>query len=171
MAVKRTSACSTTASRYREQDDESLMQAVAPSNCAQTPAGTPSQYCGPLQQGLAAAKNALKRKGCSAFYGGQGAQTLDATTYRFLDMNNPTTGAATIDPSNVFVNSNGPYMNYTPTPGQIGPFGRYWTQSQFRGFILLHELGHQLSPITGFGPDAGSPLNQVQSGWVLSHCF
>jgi hypothetical protein len=32
MAVKQTSACSITASRYREQDDESLMQAVAPSN-------------------------------------------------------------------------------------------------------------------------------------------
>lgn len=129
----------------------------APSNCAQTPPGTPSQYCAPLQQGLAAAKKALQKKGCSAFYGGQGAQTLDATTYRFLDMGSPTTGAATIDPNNVFVNSNGPYMNYTPTPGQAGPFGRYWTQSQFRGFILLHELGHQLSPITGFGPDAGSP--------------
>jgi hypothetical protein len=34
MAVKRTSACSITASRYREQDDESLMQAVAPNNTA-----------------------------------------------------------------------------------------------------------------------------------------
>jgi hypothetical protein len=62
-------------------------------------------------------------------------------------------------------------MNYTPTPGTIGPFGRYWTQCQFRGFILLHELGHQLSTITGFRPDAGSPLNQVQSGRVLAHCF
>jgi hypothetical protein len=140
-------------------------------NCPQTIPGTPSKYCGPLQQGLDAAKKALQNNVCSAFYGGQGAQTLDATTYRFLDMNSPTTGAATIDPSNVFVNSNGPYMNYTPTLGQVGPFGRYWTQAQFRGFILMHELAHQLSPITGFVPDAGSPLNQIQSGWVLSHCF
>ena len=83
-------------------------------NCAQTPPGTPSKYCAGLQQGLAAAMKALQRKSCSAFYGGQGVQTLDATTYRFLDMNNPTTGAATIDPNNVFINSNGPYMNYTP---------------------------------------------------------
>jgi len=140
---------------------------TAASGCAQTPGGTPSKYCVPLQQGLDAAKKALQKKRCNKFYGGQGAQTLNATTYRFLDMNNPTTGAATIDPGNVFVNSNGPYMNYTPTAGQAGPFGRYWAQSQFRGFILLHELGHQLSPITGFGPDAGSPLNQVQSGRVL----
>jgi hypothetical protein len=99
------------------------------------------------------------------------ASTLHATTYRFLDLNDPTIGAATIDQNNVFINSNGPYISYTLTPGQVGPFGRYWTQKQFRGFILWHELGHQLSPITGFRPDAGSPLNQVQSGWVLSHCF
>jgi hypothetical protein len=103
---------------------------------------------------------------------GQGPQTLDATTYRFLDLKNPTTGAATIDPNTVFINSNGPYINYTPTPGQAGPFGRYWTQSQFRGFILLHELGHQLSPITGFKPDAGnSSLNQAQSRRVIGVCF
>ena len=74
---------------------------------------------------------------CGNFYGGQGPQTLDATQYRFLDLHNPTTGAATITPNNVFVNSQGPYISYTPTPGQTGPFGRYWTQGQFRGFILL----------------------------------
>jgi len=140
-------------------------------NCAQTPPGTPSKYCGPLQQGIDTAKKALQKKGCGAFYGGQGPQTLDATTYRFLDLNNPTTGAATIDPSTVFINSNGPYMNFAPAPGKPGPFGLYWTQSQFRAFILLHELGHQLSPITGFKPDAGSPLNKAQSGQVLSRCF
>lgn len=88
---------------------------------------------------------------------------LDATTYRFLDMNNLTTGSATIDPSNFFVNFNGSYMNYTPTPGQEGPFGRYWTQGQFRGFILLHELWHQISLITGFGPDARGPAR----AWLL----
>jgi hypothetical protein len=139
--------------------------------CSNLPSGTSPIFCQALQQGLQNALRALKRKSCSNFYGGQGPQTLDATQYRFLDMQNPNTGAATISPNNVFVNSNGPYMTYTPTPGQTGPFGRYWTQGQFRGFILLHELGHQLSPVTGFKPDANSPLNQQQSRQVLSVCF
>ena len=139
--------------------------------CGNLPAGTSPAFCAALQQGLQNALNALKRKPCGKFYGGQGPQTLDATQYRFLDLHNPTTGAATITPNSVFVNSQGPYMSYTPTPGQTGPFGRYWTQGQFRGFILLHELGHQLSPVTGFGPDAGSPLNQQQSQRVLNACF
>ncbi len=139
--------------------------------CSNLPAGTSPAFCAALQQGLQNALNALKRKPCGNFYGGQGPQTLDSTQYRFLDLHNPTTGAATIAPNNVFVNSQGPYMSYTPTPGQTGPFGRYWTQGQFRGFILLHELGHQLSPVTGFRPDAGSPLNQQQSQRVLNACF
>jgi hypothetical protein len=139
--------------------------------CGNLPAGTSAAFCQALQQGLQNALRSLKRKSCSNFYGGQGPQTLDATQYRFLNLQNPSTGAATISPNNVFINSNGPYMTYTPTPGQTGPFGRSWTQGQFRGFILLHELGHQLSSITGFQPDAGSPLNQQQSRQVLSACF
>jgi hypothetical protein len=139
--------------------------------CNNLPAGTSPEFCAALQQGLQNALNALKRNRCGNFYGGRGPQTLDATQYRFLDMQKPTTGAATISPNNVFVNSKGPYMTYTPTQSQTGPFGRYWTQGQFRGFILLHELGHQLSPITGFKPDAGSPLNQQQSRQVLNACF
>ncbi|HEY0795184.1 MAG TPA: RHS repeat-associated core domain-containing protein [Acidisarcina sp.] len=89
--------------------------------CAQTVPGTASKYCGPLQDGLDAAKKALQRKKCNKFYGGQGAETLSGTTYRFLHLPDPTTGAATIDPSHVFVNSDGPYMNYTPTQGKAGP--------------------------------------------------
>lgn len=138
---------------------------------ANLPPGTPQIYWGPFLQGFNAAKKALRRKSCSAFFGGAGPQTMDGTTYRFLNLNDPTVGAATVGPDSVFVNSAGPYMTFTPTPGQAGPFGRFWTQSQFRGFILLHELGHELSGTTGFQPDSGSPLNQVQSGWVLNHCF
>jgi hypothetical protein len=135
------------------------------------PPGTPQKYLGPLKQGLDNARAALKRKRCADFYGGQGPQTLDATRYRFLDMGNPTTGAATISPTEVFVNTNGAYMTYSPAIGQAGPFGRFWTQGQFRGFILLHELGHQLSNITDFQADLGSPLNQIQSQRVLAACF
>ena len=83
-------------------------------------------------------------------------------------------GAQTNSVNSVFINSKGPYMTYSPTPGQAGPFGVYWTQAQFRGFILLHELGHQLSPITGFQADAGPGLlaiNQAQSRRVIGACF
>jgi RHS repeat-associated protein len=142
--------------------------------CSNLPAGSSPAFCQALQQGLQNALRSLKRRSCSNFYGGQGPQTLDATQYRFLDLQKSTTGAATISPNSVFVNSKGPYMTYTPSPGQTGPFERSWTQGQFRGFILLHELGHQLSPVTGFQPDAGRPLNQLnqqQSREVLSACF
>jgi hypothetical protein len=54
---------------------------------------------------------------------------------------------------------------------EAGPFGRFWTQGQFRGFILLHELGHQLSDVTDFQADTGSRLNQIQSQRVLAACF
>jgi hypothetical protein len=78
--------------------------------CNNLPAGSSPEFCAALQQGLQNALNALKRKRCGNFYGGQGPQTLDATQYRFLDMQNPTTVAATITPNNVFINSQGPYM-------------------------------------------------------------
>ena len=50
----------------------------------------------------------------------------------------------------------------------------FWTQPQFGAFILLHELGHQLSAITGFLPDAGPSnlsLNQSQSQQVFGICL
>src|SRR5581483_11245825 len=140
-------------------------QQIQPANtaaCGNLPAGTSPALCKALQQGLQNALNALKRKSCSNFYGGQGPQMLNQTQYRFLP-NAPTVGAWTILPdqgqsvsTNVFINSQGPFITFAPTIGERGPFGRYWTtQAQFRGFILLHELGHQLSEITGFRPDPG----------------
>ena len=155
-----------------QTDATAIVNPARSGTCNNLPSGTASKFCEALNEGLANALRALNhKKTCSSFYGGKGPQRLKVTQYRFLDMHNPTTGAATISPNNVFVNSKGPYMTYTPTPGKAGPFGRYWTQGQFRGFILLHELGHQLSPQTGFKPDAGSPLNQAQSQQVLSVCF
>ena len=139
--------------------------------CAQVPSGTSSLDCGALKQGLAAANKALTKPKCGTFYGGQGGPALAATEYRFVRLNDEI-GAETIDATHVFINSSGPFMNYTAMGGSAGPFGRNWTPALFRGFILLHELGHQLSPITGFQADAGSlGLNESQSRMVLSRCF
>ena len=136
------------------------------------PIGTPQQFWNPFRQGFGTAKHALQNPKCGAFYGGQGSAAMDATQYRFLDLNNPAVGAATLSQASVLINSKGAYMTYTPSSGQAGPFGRFWTQGDFRGFILLHELGHQLSSQTGFGADAANArLNTAQSRQVLSRCF
>jgi len=92
---------------------------------------------------------------------------MGLTEYRFLDLQSPNVGAETVSATNVFINSTGPYMTYA---GQTY-FGISWTPSQFRAFILLHELGHQLSWLTGFQADAGnSALNEAQSRQVISAC-
>jgi|GEM_PF-618452 len=138
------------------------------------PQGTPQKYFDPFEQGFNTALKDLGKKKCGSFFGGQGPATLKSTEYRFLDLHDPNVGAQTNSSTSVFINSAGPYITYHPTPGQVGPFGVYWTQSQFRAFILLHELGHQLSSITGFRPDAGasnSSLNQAQSRQVLRGCL
>ncbi len=145
----------------------SFSSSSMPSNL---PGGTPEKFWGPFVQGLKAALAALKRNKCGSFFGGQGPATMSDTTYRFLDLGNANIGAETVSPSSVFINSAGPYMTYSPVAGQRGPFGLYWSQSEFRGFILLHELGHQLSSVTGFQPDAGSPLNEAQSQQVIGAC-
>ena len=136
--------------------------------------GTPERFWAPFTQGFNAALEDLGKKKCSALYGGQGVATMKATQYRFVPFgrSDSNTGAATISPTSVFINSTGPYMTFSPLVGQAGPFGHHWTQPQFRAFILFHELGHQLSPVTGFQPDAQNlSLNKAQSLQVISACF
>jgi hypothetical protein len=58
--------------------------------------------------------------------------------------------------------------------GQFRALG--YDPSVYRSFILLHELGHQLKSITGFGKDVpGTPdykNNQAgHSKWVVDKCF
>jgi len=98
---------------------------------------------------------------------------MRSTTYRFVafEGNLSGAGAATLNPAHVVVNTTGPFMNPL-TSRQTSLFGRFWSQDQFRVLILLHELGHQLSPQTGFRPDAGNDrLNEAQSRKVTSACF
>jgi hypothetical protein len=135
--------------------------------------GTDKKYWGPFEQGFKAAKDALRRKSCASFFGDHGLATMEGTEYRFYDLGNAQTGDRTIDDNTVEINQNGPYMNYHPTPDQEGPFGAKWlTQARFQSFILLHELGHQLSSITDFQPDANNrDLNAAQSRQVINACF
>ncbi len=145
-----------------------------PSNDAPVLPATQAQYQKAFTQGYSAALGALKRKSCSAFYGGQGPGTMSATSYSFLDFGAGKTavGAQTNSQFGVFVNPTGPYVTFVPTPVQAGPFGVNWlTQARFQAFILLHELGHQLSSTTGFQEDAGNPLNAAQSRRVIANCF
>jgi hypothetical protein len=138
------------------------------------PTVTPASYQSTFNQGYKAALRDLKRKKCGSFFGGQGPATINGTWYRFLDFGPARTsqGAQTASPTDVQINSTGPYMTYSPVPGTPGPFGLFWTQPQFRAFILLQELGHQLSSVTGFQPDAGNPsLNQQQSMEVIGPCI
>jgi hypothetical protein len=44
----------------------------------------------PYLAGFKSGEKALKKKSCSAFFGGLGPQTMDAATYRFLNFNDPT---------------------------------------------------------------------------------
>jgi RHS repeat-associated protein len=130
------------------------------------PLGTPQTFWKAFTQGLKQAQKRLRRKGCGNFYGGQGAATLSATQYSFepLPLN---VGAATVSAFNVFLNSdpNGPYMN--PPSSFLGVSGA----NNIRGLIFLHELGHQLANTTLFIPDAGSDVNQLQTGLVIANCF
>jgi hypothetical protein len=136
---------------------------------ANLPPGTPAVFWKPFTQGFNAAMKALRKKSCSSFYGGQGAATMNASTYRFLDLG-LTAGASTNPGFSVFVNSNpkGPYMN--PPANFLG----VRTAPGIRGLILLHELGHELSNITGFVADAGPSrlnINLQQTHEVINVCF
>jgi hypothetical protein len=112
-------------------------------------------------------------------------QTLENTTYRLLvlpdDHGNPApgTGAATLDRSNVIINTIGAYFNAVPSangtvtvrmPNQNGVPDTYTfsNTATFQAFILLHELGHQFGV---FGPDVDPAGNGANSQAVLTNCF
>jgi len=61
-------------------------------------------------------------------------------------------------------------MTYN-TGDKPDPFGRPWSQSQFRALLLLHELGHQLDNITHFVPDKNLSVNQLQTYRIMAVCF
>jgi hypothetical protein len=88
------------------------------------PQGTPKKYWDPFEQSFNTALKDLGKKKCGAYFGGQGPATMKATTYRFINLPDPNSGAATLEGGGTAViNPSGAYMTYSPTPGQAGPFG------------------------------------------------
>jgi hypothetical protein len=116
---------------------------------------------------FAAAKMALQRAKCEAFYGGKGCQRMDDTNYRRLAFKPRDAAAATLGPKRVVIQPNGDFL-YPPAE----KFGVRWDQAGWGGQILLHELGHQLAEITGFQPDNGQrAFNESQTMKVMNACF
>jgi hypothetical protein len=116
----------------------------------------------------------LRNPSCGAYFGDRGPQQLNQTTYRFINLGNSSTGAATLTRTHVVINTRGIFLN-PPNDGTFFLSGSKYSagdSSGVQGFVLLHELGHQLSEITGFGPDASdTALNTQQSLAVVGACY
>jgi hypothetical protein len=126
-----------------------------------------------------------RRTDCANLFGGWDIAmgTLAATSYRILDLGQPrrtegdtyaVTGAATMGPVDVFINSSGPFFNQNVYVPETQTFlyldlGTGLTGFDWASMLLLHELGHQTKV---FQPDASdSLLNRSQSKRVLDSCF
>jgi len=108
------------------------------------------------------------------------ANAMAATTYRILPLASPSTGAATIGASDVFINSTGVFFTATPAAdGSVTVFlpdsvtgaasaNTFVSVQALQGFMLLHELGHQLGL---YGADTTAVDNGRNSRAILDHCF
>jgi hypothetical protein len=159
--------------------DTSGLQAQRPGNL---PLGTPQQYWGPFSDGFNEALNRLNNTKCAEQFEpschegpyNTGANQMRNTEYRFDVLpQGPGTGAQTVDSTHVQINSAGLYMN-----GKGGgirlPNGftcNLGGLTNVRAFILLHELGHQLSGNTGFTPDVDNATNSAHSMTIIKACF
>jgi len=159
--------------------DTSGLQAQRPGNL---PLGTPQQYWGPFSDGFNEALNRLNNARCAEQFEPSchegpyttGPNRMQGTSYRFLNMNNPSTGAATVGPTDVFINTGGLYMT-AKSGGITLPDGfkcNLGNATNVRAFILLHELGHQLKENTGFTTDADdAATNAAHSMRTIKACF
>ncbi len=159
--------------------DTSGLQAQRPDNL---PLGTPQQYWGPFSDGFNEALNRLNNTRCADEFeppcdegpGPSAANQMRNTSYRFLNLGSPSTGAATAGPTDVFINTIGVYM--TAKGGGIRlPNGftcNLGNATNVRAFILLHELGHQLKGNTGFTTDVDdASTNSAHSMRIIKACF
>lgn len=169
---------------YVENNPQNLtdftgLQAQKPNNL---PLGTPQKFWNPFADGFGEALNRLNSTKCSEQFeppcheGPEttGANQMKNTEYRFAPLpQGPGTGAQTVDSTHVQVNSAGLYMN--ATNGRIRlPNGfqcDLGSATNVRAFILLHELGHQLSGNTGFTPDTDATINAAHSLRIIKSCF
>jgi RHS repeat-associated protein len=135
----------------------------------------------PFLDGFNAAMNVLKgNKKCRDFFGCQGEDTLLATHYRILPMGG-SAGAATNAKDDVFINAHGAMFQNTATVvlgnNRVTGALTFASVSDLQAFIVLHELGHQLSDITHFVRDAdpndpdAAEKNLKNSLLLIQHCF
>lgn len=110
----------------------------------------------------------------------QAGTVLMNTLYRFVELpQGPGSGAQTVGPNDVQINTAGAFFNAqagangTVTVGMPNSSGvstafTFASLSAFQGFILLHELGHQLD---AYGADLNAAVNGANSAAILTHCF
>jgi hypothetical protein len=159
--------------------DTTGLQAQRPPNL---PLGELEQYWGPFADGYNEALNRLNSTRCGEQFEPSchegpyttGANQMRNTEYRFDALpQGPGTGAQTVDSTHVQINSLGAYM--TARGGGIRlPNGftcNLGSMTNVRAFILLHELGHQLSGTTGFKPDVDDATNSAHSMRIIKACF
>lgn len=149
-----------------------------------------SNYTGSQLQTLASGFNdALAHTDnvdCALFYSGGdddpvlATQTAHAdTTYRILPLSSPGFGAQTVDYNTVFINSQGAFFTASPNPNGTVTVGlpnsngvmtavTFANLATLDGFLLLHELGHQLGL---YGEDLTPAVNGANSKAVLDQCF
>ena len=142
------------------------------------PPGTSKHLLNLFHDGWDDMLNRLNNKNCHKFFCDHGfspqrvLQTLQGTHYGFQSLGNPDTGAATTPYGSVVINTDGLFVTADSGTVTLGKMRcRLGNDSDVRGMILLHELGHQLGI---FGEDAGpdlAPQNTAHSLDIINHCF
>ena len=158
------------------------------------PLGTKGLLVGPqtnpvwvtaFNEGFVEALKRVSDPDCKALFCGKGkkakkldlGQVLKDTEYRLLAFEKGSTaGTQTNSATDVFLNSNGPFVK--PSATIYIPFDKLGMTSKrqvtfdslaaMRAFVLLHELGHQLKV---FSPDIFPFLNGTHSLRVIENCF
>ena len=106
------------------------------------------------------------------------ASVLENTLYRLLQLP-AAVGAQTVDQTDVQINTAGAFFNvgpnangtltvWMPNPAGVPTQFTFDNTATFQGFILLHELGHQMGV---FGQDTDGATNGANSQAVLDNCF
>jgi RHS repeat-associated protein len=120
------------------------------------PKNTPQQTS-QFNAGFAEAMNRLKNSECRKLFCRKNknldpAKALQDTEYRIVALDNNSAGAATMSPTFVFLDPNGPFFQtstevFIPydNPQLIGKrLVKFDSLAELDAFILLHELGHQV---------------------------
>ncbi len=159
--------------------DASGMQATKPTNL---PLGTPQQYWKPFVEGFAQALNLLNSVRCAELFEPTchegpltaGANQMRAAEYRFVALpQGRNVGAQYVDPTHIQINTLGAYMTANDGGIELPNKMRFnlGSLTNVQAFILLHELGHQLSANTGFTEDVDGDTNSAHSLTILKACF